>query len=374
MIKKVIQISDIHIRLYQRQEEYKEQFQKFYKELDKLRKEISFEEGRIIFTGDLFHQKITISNESIIITSSFLKEISKRFRVILLPGNHDALIKNKDRLDSITPVVELLDNENIWYFKESGCYKDLYDENIVYSIWSCLDNQKNPILNKYKEKYDPNNEKIYITLYHGPVKGCKTDQNYTFTDGIDIQEFTGSDLICLGDIHLKQKLELEEDNKIIPAIYSGSFIAQNHGESNEKGFVLWDIKDKNKITYSFVEIPNDYGFYTIEINNFDNLYNNPKEQNLKISKKPNLRIIWSDKELNYSGIKVNEIKSYYQNKYNPISLIVIFESTDISNLINVEKSQINNINNPEIQRKLMIDFLLESGQLNDEELEIEIES
>ncbi len=371
MIKYLIQISDIHIRLYQRQEEYQEQFIKFYKELDKLRKKIDSKEGRIIVTGDLFHQKITISNESTRVCTNFLKEISKRFKTIIIPGNHDTLIGNKNRLDSISPIVESLSNENIWYLKESGDYED---ENLVYVVWSCLEEQKNPQLKKYKEKYDPDNKKTYITLFHGIISGAKNDIGFQFTDGLDIKEFTGSDMICLGDVHLHQKLELKENNRIIPAVYSGSYIVQNFGENNEKGYVLWEIKSKNDIPYEFKKIETDYGFFTIELNSFDNLNNNSKEKNLNISKKPNIRVIWKDSSNSYSSIRQNEIKEHYQNKYNPINLTVIFESTDSNELMNIDKNNSENISNPEIQKKLILDYLINNNQIDDEELEVEIDS
>ena len=164
-------------------------------------------------------------------------------------------------------------------------------------------------------------------------------------------------------------LELKEDNRTITAIYAGSFLSQNYSESNNKGYVLYRIKDKNNISYEFKKIDNDFGFYTIQLEGFDNL----GKEKIEISKKPNLRILWSGKSNEYSSIRQNEIKNYYEQKYNPSSISVIFESTDNNSLMNIKDDKINNISNPEIQRKLILDFLIENGQLDNEELEIEIE-
>ena len=68
------------------------------------------EEIRIVITGDLVHNKINISNEQLILTSWFLNELTNYGRVIIIPGNHDFLENNTQRLDSISPIVDLLKN------------------------------------------------------------------------------------------------------------------------------------------------------------------------------------------------------------------------------------------------------------------------
>ena len=71
--------------------------------------------------------------------------------------------------------------------------------------------------------------------------------------------FKDYDLALLGDIHKRQFLNKEET-----IAYCGSLIQQNHGEDIGKGYLLWDVP-KRKSTY--IEIPNDYGYYTINIDN-----------------------------------------------------------------------------------------------------------
>ena len=48
------------------------------------------------------------------------------------------------------------------------------------------------------------------------------------------------DFVMLGDIHRCQFLD---DKKTVA--YPGSSIQQNYGESPGKGFLVWDIRDKN---------------------------------------------------------------------------------------------------------------------------------
>ena len=48
---------------------------------------------------------------------------------VFIAGNHDLLENNKDRLDSITPMVKLLPDLDIRYYAgESNCYLDNNDQ------------------------------------------------------------------------------------------------------------------------------------------------------------------------------------------------------------------------------------------------------
>ena len=129
MVKKIIHIADLHIRTIQMHELYKEQFTKLLKELsgkvfEWLEEGVNWDEIRIVIAGDIAHQKINISNEQLMLTSWFIRELTEYGKVVIIPGNHDFLENNTQRLDSISPVVELLNNPHIEYYKDSGVYKD----------------------------------------------------------------------------------------------------------------------------------------------------------------------------------------------------------------------------------------------------------
>ena len=129
MIKKIIHIADIHIRTYRMHDEYEEIFTTFINKVKAQVVGLKHEEIRIAIVGDLVHQKITISNEQLVLSCWFLGELSKIGKVVLVAGNHDLLENNQDRMDSITPMIKLLNNPNISFYKESLCYED---ENIVW--------------------------------------------------------------------------------------------------------------------------------------------------------------------------------------------------------------------------------------------------
>jgi DNA repair exonuclease SbcCD nuclease subunit len=157
MIKKIIHIADLHFRTFKRHQEYREQSEKFFSEIDSLLKEYSKDEIRIAILGDLVHQKITISNELSMILSWFLNECALRCKTIVIPGNHDLLENNTDRLDSITPIVEMMRNENIVYLKNSICH---LDDNIVWCPYSMIEENSRPDIEESKDKYGLNNQII----------------------------------------------------------------------------------------------------------------------------------------------------------------------------------------------------------------------
>ena len=51
-------------------------------------------------------------------------------------------------------------------------------------------------------------------------------------------------------------------NKSETISYCGSLVQQNHGEGLSHGYLLWDVPNRKS---KYIEIPNDYGYYTIDI-------------------------------------------------------------------------------------------------------------
>jgi len=264
MVKKIIHIADIHIRTFRMHEEYKEIFQTFIDDIIKQVADLEHDEVRIAIVGDLVHQKITISNEQLLLGSWFLRELSKIGKVILVAGNHDLLENNKDRMDSLTPMVQLLDNPNISYYKGKSCYPD---ENIVWCNYSIFHGNERPDIEGSREQ-DANKEKTYIGLYHAPLANATTDIGYSFdNDHTGLEHFEGCDMVLLGDIHKRQIFEY----KGIPIAYPSSLIQQNYGETVSKhGYLIWDVQDKS---YTEHDIETRYGFYQFKVNSLDDIDN-----------------------------------------------------------------------------------------------------
>lgn len=319
MIKHILHLSDIHIRLLKRHPEYRLVFKQLNQYIDE---KINKADTICVITGDIVHSKSDMSPELIDLTSEFIEELCNRLPVIIIPGNHDANLNNKNRLDALTPIISLLQKNktNLYYYKESKIYK--YD-NIDFIVRSLLDEQdiKNDLSSCRTDS-------TKIILYHGTVQGSKTDLGYTLNNNkINISSFNGADIALLGDVHLRQKLQdyhVDNEIKRPTIVYAGSFIQQDHGENyGEHGVLLWDINTKQ---YEEINIHNDYGYYTIHIKNnmiVDDIHDMPNSPRLRaIIVDDTSKIIATElihdlkKNCNIQSVVINEIK----NKSNTISL------------------------------------------------------
>lgn len=262
-VLKVIHCADIHIRTFRMHEEYKEIFTSFIDEIKIFTSSLQNDEVRIVIVGDLVHQKITISNEQIILSCWFLSELAKIGKVVLVAGNHDLLENNRDRLDSLSPMIQLLNNPNISYYKESLCYPD---ENIVWCNYSIFDGNKAPKIEDYKETVK-DDKLTYVGLYHAPINGASTDVGYEFTDSTSLEHFEGCDMVLLGDIHKRQSFTYK-NTKIA---YPSSLIQQNFGETVSKhGYLIWDVETKD---FTEHDIETRYGFYQFKLTTLDDIDN-----------------------------------------------------------------------------------------------------
>jgi DNA repair exonuclease SbcCD nuclease subunit len=263
MVKKIIHIADLHIRTIQMHDLYKEQFQKLLDELsvkflEWADENISHNEIRIVIAGDIAHQKINISNEQLLLTSWLLKELTRFGKVVIIPGNHDFLENNTQRMDSITPVVELLDNPNITYLKDSGDYLDT-DGNIQWVVYSLYQHNVRPEFTKQEGL-------LTVGLFHGPIMGLSTDLGFEFEDAYDRLNFNDLDLLLCGDIHKRQQFTLPNGGK---AIMVGSLIQQNFGETvKHHGYGIYDVQTDE---YTFHDLPNEQPFLHFSINDIKDI-------------------------------------------------------------------------------------------------------
>ena len=262
MIKKIIHIADIHIRTFRMHEEYKEIFTDFIAKVKDQTKDFDYDEIRVVIVGDLVHQKITISNELLLLSTWFLSELAEIGKLVVVAGNHDLLENNKDRLDSITPIVDLLRNPNISYLKESKCYED---ENVVWANYAIFEDNVAPDISTHRSENI--GDITYIGLYHAPLVGATTDIGYEFSEGTGLEHFEGCDMVLLGDIHKRQTFYY----KGAPIAYPSSLIQQNFGETVSKhGYLLWDVETR---TYTEHDVDSRYGFYQFKLKSMEDIEN-----------------------------------------------------------------------------------------------------
>ncbi len=263
MVKLIVHIADIHIRTYRLHEEYKEVFITFLNQLRNQLKDADKSEIRIALVGDLVHQKIIISNEQLILGTWFLRKLEEIAPVIIIAGNHDLLENNKDRVDSITPMVQFLPDTNINFFKESKCY---LDDNIVWCVYSIFEENNMPDLESARREFG--NDKTYVGLYHAPILNAKTDIGYEIDHGASLEIFEGCDMVLLGDIHKRQSF----NHKGVKIAYPSSLIQQNFGENVTKhGYLLWDVEQRN---FTEHDVNNNNPYYNFKIRSLEDLESN----------------------------------------------------------------------------------------------------
>jgi UDP-2,3-diacylglucosamine pyrophosphatase LpxH len=179
---------------------YKKQFKLFLADARKQVEGYDYDEIRVVIAGDIAHQKINVSNEQMLLTSWFFKQIVDKIgKLIIIPGNHDFLENNHSRVDSITPVVELLNDPNITYYRDSGIYDDNNVKWVVYSLY-----QHNQRPDFVKE-----DDSLYVGLFHGPIQGFTTDLGFEFDDAYDKINFRDCDIVLCGDIHKRAIVNIE---------------------------------------------------------------------------------------------------------------------------------------------------------------------
>lgn len=197
-VEKVYHLADIHIRNVKRHTEYLGVFENFYKQV----KDDALENAIIFIGGDIAHAKTEMSPELIKQIASFLRECSKLHPTIVIAGNHDCNLNNPDRLDVLSPIMDMMDDDNLFYLKDTGVYK-IGDAAI--GVFGIFDEPSEYI---HGNKIDDPSIKTKIAVYHGAVKRSMTDVGYVVVGGdISLPQFDGYDIVMLGDIHKYQILQ-----------------------------------------------------------------------------------------------------------------------------------------------------------------------
>ena len=264
---KIAHVSDIHIRKLRYHKEYTEVFNELYEKLREEKPDI------IVNTGDTFHTKLDMSPEAIKMMSDLFVGLADIAPYHMILGNHDMNLKNSGRLDAISPIVEYLQHPNIHFHKYAS----------VVEVADGIDLHVLSIVDPENWQKDLPEDRVNIALYHGSVVGSVTDSGWMMTHGdISLDELEKYDYALLGDIH-KTDQKVDADGR---AKYPGSLVQQNHGESNDKGYLMWDIQDKNTWSTRHVSLTNPKPFITIELTQKGRM-----PRNISISSGARLRLV-----------------------------------------------------------------------------------
>ena len=332
-------IADTHIRNLKYHFEYKNVFQQLYKSLRE--EKVDY----IIHCGDIAHTKTQISPEFVDMCRDFFENLASIAPTYIILGNHDGNLRNSSRQDAITPIVKAINSPNLILLRDAG-------ETVIHPDF-CLN-----VLSVFDEKNWTRPTKpglVNIALYHGAIDRSKTDSNWTLGGDHDVSIFDNFDFAFLGDIHKTQKLDKEGR-----VWYAGSTIQQDFGESLDKGYLLWDIEDRNTFTNRLITFTNPKPFITLTLTEKGNLPRTP------VPKGARLRIV---SESNVSLDKIRKAIEIVKHKHEPES--VTYLNRAASKKIKVEAPEgirKQDLRDIKIQESLMAEYL-DEFEASDEVLE-----
>jgi len=340
----IFHIADVHIRNWKRHKEFKQVFDKMFKELDKCSDNTIVTVG-----GDIVHAKTEMSPELISMVSYLFKGLADRRPTFVITGNHDANLNNPHRLDALTPIVQGLKHQNLWYLRDTGLY-DIHtpDQKIGVSVFSLLGETDKYIT--YDKIDNPDQYDLLMALYHGTVANSKVDSGMNIEHGLSWDTFAGFDVAPLGDIHKRQVLSKKHPYMFYP----GSTVQQNFGEAYEgHGYGVIDVRDRQDIKCEFQDLPNEYGYYTLEITD------GVLPDNLPITKHTRLRI----KTIKTDAAQMKRVLATIRKKYKNRDAIVIKLDKGGMNGDEHLGTQLDqgDVRNIQYQNQLLTEYLTDEG-------------
>lgn len=270
MISQIFHIADIHIRkgnYYEsRFTEYKKVFDNLYNDIKKI-----YIPNRCItvICGDIFHHKLQISSNGIILFYHLIHSIADIMPVFIIQGNHDLIQENNDENnDLIKALLHDRQHENVRYIDSTDSFD--YDTNLHFGVVSIRDMLQrcsgSGMVDDLPLFPEPNKEhnRVNVAISHATVLNC-TLHNYTKAiSGVPIEWYKGYDLVLLGDVHL-QSAKYSKKHSLYYG-YPGSLIQQDFGESiYNHGFLLWNIDENNRISLEKYHVLNEFGRANVRI-------------------------------------------------------------------------------------------------------------
>lgn len=342
-VGKIYHIADVHIRNLKRHSEYRDVFSHLYGYILSTMEENDI----IVIAGDIVHAKTDMSPEVVDLTQELFTRLSDLLPTIVIPGNHDANLNNPSRMDALQPIVNALNLPKLHYLRDTGVWKIA---NCLFTHQSVFDDSPG-----FPPSLDVADCDHKIAVFHGPVDKIVTEHGFVIENKkINVDNFNGYDLVLLGDIHKPNNAVLGNEH----IMYPGSLIMQNHAESlyPEHGILVWDMKT---LKSEFVTIPNDYGYVTVDIDNGEIVSSS------YIPQKPRMRVRVKDTKTSELNKIIAELK-----KGRKIQELTIQKVITRKGGVEHEKITLQNVRDVAFQNKLIEDYLMETEQLTEEQLDI----
>ena len=143
------------------------------------------------------------------------------------------------------------------------------------------------------------------------------DQDWVMDHGdIDVGSFESFDYVMLGDIHRPNQF-VDVEGRVR---YAGSLCQNNFGDLDDKGFLIWDIKDKDNFNVEHIHIPNPKPFVNLILENDGSVphgFNCPVGSRIRVISYSDLSSDKIKKSIDSIRKKYKPDSLSYQNKSNP---------------------------------------------------------
>ena len=330
-VYRIAHIADTHIKNLKYHYEYKKVFEQLYEILR--RENVDY----IVHCGDIAHTKTQISPEFVELCSDFFVNLASIAPTYIILGNHDGNLKNSTRQDALSPIVKALDLPQLYLLKNAG--ETVLEPDLALNVLSVFD-EENWVA-------PSDQSRINIALYHGAIGGVSTDVGWVMDHGDhDIGVFAGHDFAMLGDIHKTNQI-LDHEGRVR---YCGSTVQQNHGETNDKGFLIWDIEDKNTFSVKHHVLLNPKPFITIELTPKGRM---PKGTNIPSGAR--LRLVSNN---NLPRDVMNRAVEVAKNRFGPESISFLNRAAGERGEVTIGAGfKVENLRDVAIQEKLMLEYL-----------------
>jgi DNA repair exonuclease SbcCD ATPase subunit len=235
--------------------------------------------------------------------------------------------------------VKALNLPDLHLLKNAG--EVLVGPDIAFNVLSVFDEEN------WVKPSDP--KRINVALYHGSVSGVKTDTGWVMTHGDhDVGIFGGHDYALLGDIHKTNQI-LDTEGRVR---YCGSTVQQNHGETNDKGFLIWNIEDKDTFEVNHHVLLNPKPFVTIELT--------PKgrmPRGTKIPEGARLRLVSNN---NLPLDVMRKAVDVAKDRFNPESITFLNRAAGERGTVEIGKTfKVENLRDKGVQQNLIREYLID---------------
>ena len=247
----------------------------------------------VIFTGDFFHSRSEISVNTIHIASILLDKLNK-FRVQMIPGNHDCYYKDKSEVHSLSILkgyknITIYDNLELIHLDDN--------KTAAFCPWGI-------------EAHDIKN--CDVIFGHFEIESFKMNSYKLCETGHKASQLLEkSSLVFSGHFHYREEREYKEGN----IIYVGCPFELDFGDRDTtKGYY---VLDTSNLTYQFIEnnVSPKHKKYTVT--DLIKFYEEKKELDSALDKKF-VKIVL-DKYINQDDLNALTTKLA---SYKPLSLII----------------------------------------------------